>query len=90
MTSFKRPAEPAAHAHGPSANKNPISFFGGLIMSETQNGTKNEGASWPAAGEGGGVAPPITQAALANAAARAAASNARRDLVEYLRLRRKG
>src|SRR5205809_588769 len=32
--------------------------------------------------------PPVTQAALANAAARAAASNTRRDLVEYLRLRR--
>jgi hypothetical protein len=36
-----------------------------------------------------GSAPPITRAALANAAARAAASNSRRDLLEYLRLRRK-
>jgi hypothetical protein len=35
------------------------------------------------------VSPPVTQAALLNAAARAAASNSRRDLVEYLRLRRK-
>jgi hypothetical protein len=35
------------------------------------------------------VDPPLTQAALANAAARAAASNSRRDLVAYLRLRRK-
>ena len=46
------------------------------------------GAKWPG-GEGGEVRPPVTQAALMNAAARAAASNSRRDLVEYLRLRRK-
>ena len=45
-------------------------------------------ANWP--GESpGAVSPPLTQAALLNAAARAAASNSRRDLVEYLRLRRK-
>ena len=46
------------------------------------------GMKWPS-GEGGEVKPPMTQAALMNAAARAAASNSRRDLVEYLRLRRK-
>ena len=43
---------------------------------------------WPAP-EAKGVAPPITGATLANAAARAAATNSRRDLVDYLRLRRK-
>ncbi|MGN6367966.1 MAG: hypothetical protein ACTHN5_06865 [Phycisphaerae bacterium] len=43
---------------------------------------------WPAR-EQEGVAPPATQARLAEVAARAAATNSRRDLVEYLRLRRK-
>ena len=48
------------------------------------------GAKWPE-GEGTpAIQPPVTAAALANAAARAAASNSRRDLLEYLRLRRKG
>ena len=57
-------------------------------MGEEQ--TKPDGqAKWPGGAEGGAVVPPVTQAALLNAAARAAASNARRDLVEYLRLRRK-
>ena len=55
-------------------------------MSEEQ--VKAEGPKWPAQ-EAAAVAPPVTQAALANAAARAAASNSRRELVEYLRLRRK-
>jgi hypothetical protein len=58
-------------------------------MSELQVVVSKDGAKWPAAGDPGPVNPPVTQAALANAAARAAASNARRDLVEYLRLRRK-
>ncbi len=53
---------------------------------------KPETAKWP--GEGGGESPsapaPLTQAVLANAAARAAASNSRRHLAEYLRMRRKG
>ena len=44
--------------------------------------------SWPG-GSAAPVSPPLTQALLANACARAAASNSRRDLVEYLRLRRK-
>ena len=62
-------------------------------MSEVQVVAKAEemaeaGPKWPAA-EGGGVAPPVTQAALLNAAARASASNSRRDLIAYLRLRRK-
>jgi hypothetical protein len=43
---------------------------------------------WPAP-EQPGVAPPITPVTLASAAARAAATNSRRDLVDYLRLRRK-
>jgi hypothetical protein len=58
-------------------------------MSDLQVVVKADGTKWPALGEPGPVSPPVTQAALANAAARAAASNARRDLVEYLRLRRK-
>jgi len=59
-------------------------------MSDTQE-TKADagGGKWPAEGGGGAVSAPITIAALANAAARAAASGARRDLLEYLRLRRK-
>jgi hypothetical protein len=62
-------------------------------MSEVQVVTKNEapagaGPNWPAP-QGGGVSPPMTQASLLNAAARASASNSRRDLIEYLRLRRK-
>ena len=44
--------------------------------------------SWPGSNPPA-VDPPLTQAALQNAAARAAASNSRRDLVAYLRLRRK-
>ena len=44
--------------------------------------------NWPA-DKAPSVDAPLTQAALSNAAARAAASNSRRDLVEYLRLRRK-
>lgn len=55
-------------------------------MSEAD--VKQEPAKWPAS-EAGSVSPPLTQASLANAAARAMASNSRRDLVEYLRLRRK-
>jgi hypothetical protein len=46
------------------------------------------GGKWPS-GEAGAVSAPVTQAALLNAAARAAASCSRRDLMEYLRLRRK-
>lgn len=58
-------------------------------MSDTQpNAQSDQAPRWPA-GEPAAVAAPVTQAALANAAARAAASNSRRDLVEYLRLRRK-
>ncbi len=57
-------------------------------MSDAQVVVKEQGDKWPAA-EGSAISAPVTQAALANAAARAAASNARRDLVEYLRLRRK-
>jgi hypothetical protein len=60
-------------------------------MSENQK-AEGESAKWPAAegaGGAGAAAPPITAAALANAAARAAASLSRRDLLEYLRLRRK-
>ena len=55
-------------------------------MSDTQE-TKADagGGKWPAEGGGGAVSAPITIAALANAAA----SGARRDLLEYLRLRRK-
>jgi hypothetical protein len=60
------------------------------FVSDTQVEVKGEGggAKWPA-GEGGGVGAPVTQAALANAAARASASQSRRELAEYLRLRRK-
>jgi hypothetical protein len=47
-----------------------------------------EAPKWPAQGTAP-VHPPVTQAVLANAAARAAATNSRRDLVTYLRLRRK-
>lgn len=57
-------------------------------MSEASVEVKTEGPKWPSA-EPGAITPPITQAALANAAARVSASNSRRDLVEYLRLRRK-
>ena len=55
-------------------------------MSEEQ--AKPEAPKWPGQ-EPAGVAPPVTHATLANAAARAAVSNSRRDLVAYLRLRRK-
>jgi hypothetical protein len=57
-------------------------------MSDVQANVGTQGAAWPA-GQAQAVDPPVTQAVLANAAARAAASNSRRDLVEYLRLRRK-
>jgi hypothetical protein len=59
-------------------------------MSDEQAAKQEPAASpkWPAP-EQAGVAPPITRATLANAAARAAATNSRRDLVDYLRLRRK-
>ena len=52
---------------------------------------KPEPPKWPADDTSPASPPPasLTQAALANAAARAAASNTRRDLVEYLRLRRR-
>jgi hypothetical protein len=46
------------------------------------------GAKWPA-DPGAAISAPVTAAALANAAARAAASGTRRDLLDYLRLRRK-
>jgi hypothetical protein len=54
-----------------------------------QDSGTEAGGKWPA-GQVGTVGAPVTAAALANAAARAAASGARRELVEYLRLRRKG
>ena len=57
-------------------------------MSEAEVQAKPEPPKWPQE-EGKAVVPPVTHAALANAAARAAATNSRRDLVEYLRLRRK-
>ncbi len=46
---------------------------------------------WPASDASPASPPPpaLTRALLENAAARAAASNSRRDLAEYLRLRRK-
>ena len=59
-------------------------------MSEEQT-AKEEVApalKWPAQ-EQPGVVPPVTHVTLASAAARAAATNSRRDLVDYLRLRRK-
>lgn len=60
-------------------------------MGDTQESkVDGSGGKWPAEGTGGAVAAPVTAAALANAAARAAASGARRELLEYLRLRRKG
>lgn len=58
-------------------------------MSETEVPPKSEAPKWPAPEPVAAFAPPVTQATLANAAARAAATNSRRDLVEYLRLRRK-
>ena len=48
------------------------------------------GAKWPEGQGGGALSAPVTAAVLANAAARAAASSSRRDLLEYQRLRRKG
>ncbi len=52
--------------------------------------SEKESPKWPeGTAEGGLVQPPVTQALLANAAARAAASGARHDLIDYLRLRRK-
>ena len=62
-------------------------------MSEVQvkTGSDSEGgAKWPEGQGGGPISAPVTAAVLANAAARAAASSSRRDLLEYLRLRRKG
>ena len=47
------------------------------------------GAKWPDDPQGVPVVPPVTAALRANAAARAMASGARRDLIDYLRLRRK-
>jgi hypothetical protein len=64
-----------------------VHFFWRCCMSDTLE-NKAEGGKWPA--ENGGMASaPVSTAALANAAARAAASGAKRDLLEYLRLRRK-
>jgi hypothetical protein len=58
-------------------------------MSDVQeNKVEAGGGKWPAE-SGGEVSAPVTAAVLANAAARAAASGAKRDLLEYLRLRRK-
>ncbi len=66
-------------------------------MSETESAVKagaegpaegGGGAKWPG-GEGKAISAPVSEAALANAAARAAASASRRDLLEYLRLRRR-
>jgi hypothetical protein len=54
-------------------------------MSDEQ---KPEAPKWPTQ-EPPAVPPPVTQATLAAAASRAAATNSRRDLVDYLRLRRK-
>ena len=59
-------------------------------MSETSETKVEAGGKWPTDGANAAVSAPVTAAALANAAARAAASGARRDLLEYLRLRRKG
>ena len=57
-------------------------------MSEVSANVPDKVPTWPE-NSPPPVEPPVTQAALLNAAARAAASNARRDLVAYLRLRRK-
>ena len=57
-------------------------------MSEEVVVKAEAGGKWPS-GEAGGVSAPVTQAVLVNAAARAAASCSRRELMEYLRLRRK-
>ena len=57
-------------------------------MSERTPDSKADDPKWPA-GEGSAVSAPVTAAALANAAARAASSGSRRELLEYLRLRRK-
>jgi hypothetical protein len=57
-------------------------------MSETQTGSES-GVKWPEGPGPQAVQPPVSAALLANAAARAAASNSRRELLEYLRLRRK-
>ena len=59
-----------------------------VVKAGTEAAETGGGAKWPA-GEGKSVSAPVTEAALANAAARAAASSSRRDLLEYLRLRRK-
>jgi hypothetical protein len=60
-----------------------------VVKAEGPGAEAGGAARWPA-GEGRGVSAPVSEAALANAAARAAASASRRDLLEYLRLRRKG
>jgi hypothetical protein len=57
-------------------------------MSDAASSSQEKAVAWPASGPLA-VEAPVTQASLANAAARAAASNSRRDLVAYLRLRRK-
>ncbi len=57
-------------------------------MSDTVENKAEVGSKWPTEGAGTASAP-VSTAALANAAARAAASGAKRDLLEYLRLRRK-
>jgi hypothetical protein len=57
-------------------------------VAKTETGNEAP-AKWPGGEGGGAVNPPVSQALLANAAARAAASGARRELMEYLRLRRK-
>jgi hypothetical protein len=57
-------------------------------MSEAVENKAEGGGKWPTEGVGAASAP-VSTAALANAAARAAASGAKRDLLEYLRLRRK-
>ena len=64
-----------------------FSFLRRCFMSEAELEIGKR-QKWPAS-QSEGVSPPLTQAALANAAARATATNSRRDLVEYLRLRRK-
>jgi hypothetical protein len=60
-------------------------------MSESAPVSSPPTAQWPGSPPAtpAAPAPPLVQAVLANAAARAAASGARRDLLEYLRLRRK-
>jgi len=59
-------------------------------MSDVQDTKAAEaGGKWPAESGSGTVTPPLAAATLANAAARAALSGSRRDLMAYLQLRRK-